>query len=94
MNYAELITALSKRLQLNKAEVEKRMDDTTAVITGELAKNNIVSIVNFGTLEAKKRMERVSVHPNTGKKLLVPPKMVVKYKASTSLNKKLKELKP
>jgi len=94
MNYAELITTLSKRLQLTKAEVEKRMDDTTAIITGELAKNNIVSIVNFGTLEAKKRMERVSVHPNTGKKLLVPPKMVVKYKASLSLNKKLKELKP
>jgi nucleoid DNA-binding protein len=94
MNYAELITTLSKRLQLTKADVEKRMDDTTAIITGELAKNNIVSIVNFGTLEAKKRMERVSVHPNTGKKLLVPPKMVVKYKASTSLNKKLKELKP
>jgi len=94
MNYAELITALSKRLQLTKAEVEKRMDDTTAIITEELAKNNIVSIVNFGTLEAKRRMERISVHPNTGKKLLVPPKLVVKYKASTSLNKKLKELKP
>ena len=94
MNNAELITALSKRLQLTKAEVEKRMDDTTAIITEELAKNNIVSIVNFGTLEAKKRMERISVHPNTGKKLLVPPKLVVKYKASTSLNKKLKELKP
>ena len=94
MNYAELITALSKRLQLTKAEVEKRMDETTAIITEELKKNNAVSIVNFGTLEAKKRMERISVHPNTGKKLLVPPKLVVKYKASTSLNKKLKELKP
>ena len=93
MNYAELITALSRRLQLTKAEVEKRMDETTATITEELAKNNIVSIVNFGTLEAKKRMERISVHPNTGKKLLVPPKLVVKYKVSISLNKKLKELK-
>jgi nucleoid DNA-binding protein len=64
-----------------------------AVITAELLKNNPVSIVNFGTLEVKKRNERISVHPNTGKKLLVPPKLVVRYKVSASLNKKLKELK-
>jgi len=94
MNYAELITALSQRMQLSKTEVGKRIDETTAIITEELSKDNVVSIVNFGTLEAKKRMERISVHPNTGKKLLVPPKLVVKYKASASFNKKLKGKKP
>jgi len=94
MNYAELIAALSQRLQLTKVEVGKRMDETTAIIIDELSKNNVVSILNFGTLEAKKRFERVSVHPNTGKKMLVPPKMVVKYKPSVTFNKKLKELKP
>ena len=94
MNYAELITALSQRLRITKAEAGKRMDETTAIIIEELAKNNVVSILNFGTLEAKKRFERVSVHPTTGKKMLVPPKMVVKYKPSVSFNKKLKEFKP
>ena len=94
MNYAELITALSQKMQLTKAEVGKRMDDTTAIITDELIKNNVVSIMNFGTLEVKKRLERISVHPNTGKRLLVPPKLIVKYKTSVSFNKKLKELKP
>jgi len=94
MNYAELITALSQKLQLPKAEVGKRMDDTTAIITDELIKNNVVSIMNFGTIEVKKRLERISVHPNTGKRLLIPPKLIVKYKTSVSFNKKLKELKP
>ena len=94
MNYAELISTLSQRLQLSKAEVGKIMDDTTAIITDELVKRNIVSIINFGTLEVKKRTERISTHPSTGKKLLVPPKLVVKYKVSVSFNKKVKELKP
>ena len=94
MNYSELLTALAQRLQLPKAEVGKRLDETTAIISSELAKNNVVSIMNFGTLEVKKRQERLSIHPNTGKKLLVPPKLIVKYKASVSLSKKLKELKP
>ena len=94
MNHAELLATLSQRLQLSKTEVGKRLDETTAIITDELVKNNIVSIMNFGTMEVKKRLERISIQPNTGKKLLVPPKLLVKYKASVSFNKKLKELKP
>jgi len=94
MNYSELLTALAQRLQLPKAEAEKRLDETTAIITAELVKNNVVSIVNFGTLEVKKRQERISIHPNTGKKLLVPPKLIVKYRTSSTLNKRLKDLKP
>jgi len=94
MNYSELLTALALRLQLPKAEVGKRLDAATAIITAELVNNNVVSIINFGTLEVKKRQERLSIHPNTGNKILVPPKLIVKYKTSISLNKKLKELKP
>jgi len=93
MNYSELITALAQQLHLSKAEVGKRLDETTAIITAELLKSNIVSIMNFGTLEVKKRQERLCIHPNTGKKLLIPPKLIVKYRAFVSLNKKLKELK-
>jgi len=94
MNYSEILAALSQRLQLPKAEVEKKLDETTAIITAELVKDNVVSIVNFGTLEVKKRQERFSIHPNTGKKLLVPPKLIVKYRPSVTFNKKLKELIP
>lgn len=94
MIYSELLTTLAQRLQLSKADVGKRLDDTTAIIMAELVKNNVVSIMNFGTLEVKKRQERLSIQPNTGKKLLVPPKLIVKYRASATFNKKLKELKP
>ena len=94
MNYVELISVLSQRLQLTKAEVGKRMDETTAIITEELVNDNVVSIVNFGNFEVKKRLERISIQPNTGKKLLVPPKLLVKYRISATFNKKLKELKP
>lgn len=93
MNYFELLTALAQKLQMSKTEVAKRLEETTAVITAELVKGNVVSIMNFGALEVKKRQERLSIQPSTGKKLLVPPKMVVKYRVSTSFNKKLKELK-
>ncbi|GHT13727.1 DNA-binding protein [Bacteroidia bacterium] len=92
MNSSELITALSQRLKLSKQETAARLDDTVAVITAELIKENVVSITNFGSLEVKKRNERINVHPETGKKMLIPPKLIVKFKAAPSFNKKIKEL--
>jgi nucleoid DNA-binding protein len=91
MNSAELITTLSQRLKLSKPEVGKRLDETVAVITAELVKENVVSITNFGSLEVKKRNERINIHPETGKKMLIPPKLVVKFKVAPSFNKKIKE---
>jgi len=93
MNSAELIATLSQRLQLSKVEVNKRLEDTVSIITTELSKNNSVSLSNLGTLEIKKRNERISVNPSTGKKMLLPPKLVVKFKVSNSLKDKLKGLK-
>ncbi|MDR0863304.1 MAG: HU family DNA-binding protein [Candidatus Symbiothrix sp.] len=94
MNSAELTAALSQKLQLSKTEVSKRMEDTIAIITAELSKNNQVSLGSLGALEVTKRNERISVNPSTGKKMLVPPKLVVKFKTSNSLKDKLKGMKP
>jgi nucleoid DNA-binding protein len=94
MNFAELTAALSQKLQLSKTEVGQRMDDTVAVITAELAKSNSVSLGNLGNLEVIKRNERISVHPASGKKMLIPPKLVIKFKISNPLKDKLKGIKP
>jgi nucleoid DNA-binding protein len=93
MNSAELVTALSQKLQLTKTEVSKRMDDAVALITAELVKNNSVAFSNFGTMEIKKREERITVNPVSGKRMLTPPKLIVKFKASNSLKEQLKEIK-
>jgi Bacterial nucleoid DNA-binding protein len=94
MNYADLTKQLSKRLQLPKADIEKRLDILVTVLTEELQDDKVVSILNFGNLEVKKRNERVTIHPVSGKKMLVPPKLIVKFKPAGSLNKKVKALRP
>ena len=93
MNSADLTKQLSKRLQLPKTDVEKRLDILVTIMTEELQDDKIVSILNFGNLEVTKRNERVTVHPSSGKKMLVPPKLIVKFKPAGSLNKKIKALK-
>jgi nucleoid DNA-binding protein len=93
MNSAELITSLSQKLQWPKAVAGKRLEDLVTVITNELSKSNSISLSNFGALEIKKREERISVHPVSGKRMLTPPKLIVKFKAAGSIKEKVKDMK-
>ena len=90
MNTAELTSSLAQKLLLTKAEVTQRLENTVLVITDELLKNHSVFFNNFGTLEVIKREERISVNPGSGKRMLIPPKLVVKFKMSNTLKDKLK----
>ena len=90
MNAAQLTSELAKRLGQTKVEVDDLLAKTTEIITEQLSADNIVSIHNFGTLELKEQGERINVNPATGQRTLIPPKRVVKYKVSPTLNDKIK----
>ena len=67
------------------------MTDLISVITEQLLDENTVSLINFGSFEVKKKDERINTHPGSGKKMLFPPKLILKFKPATALNKKVKE---
>lgn len=55
-----------------------------------LASGDTVSIPAFGNFEPRKRKERIMSHPSSpGKRLLVPPKLVVSFKPSNILKNKV-----
>lgn len=49
-----------------------------------------VAVPGFGVFESRKRLERVNVHPATGRRMLLPPKIVIGFKPSAILKQKLK----
>ena len=91
MNTSEFINELRKKVDLSKTETSRLFDETVAVITEQLQQSNTITIQNLGSLEVKKRAERISVNPVSGKRLLIPPKLVIGYKVSPTLKEKLKE---
>ncbi|MDR0834793.1 MAG: HU family DNA-binding protein [Candidatus Symbiothrix sp.] len=93
MNNTELVNALAGKLEISKSEVSLHIDNLVELMTTELLDNNAVALGNLGTLEVQKRNERVTVHPANGKKMLIPPKLVVKFKTANGLKDKLKGLK-
>ncbi|OIP84254.1 MAG: hypothetical protein AUK44_03145 [Porphyromonadaceae bacterium CG2_30_38_12] len=93
MNTKELISNLSVRCGLSKTDAEQLLETTILTLSELLKAGKSVSILGFGNLEVRKKEERLSVHPATQVRTLIPPKLVVNFKQSTKLKDKLKYVK-
>ena len=89
MDNKTFIEELSRRVDVS-------LDTVTTLVEGlgkEFARtaSNLDGIViqSFGTFEPRLREERISVHPASGKKLLVPPRIYLSFKASPVLKQKV-----
>ena len=92
MKNKELITELSVKLGWTSKEVTEMLAAFGAVVGSKLADNDAVYLQGFGLFEVKKKAERISVNPASGKRYLVPPKLVTVFKPGATLKSKLKEL--
>lgn len=92
MNHKDLVNSLAIKLGMPENEIENWLQVTTGILNTEIASGNTVSFQGFGAFEVKRREERLSVHPVTKARTLVPPKLVVNFKQSATLKLKLKEI--
>lgn len=91
MNNKEFINELSSRLGYSTQVVSKLVETTNLIMAEDLCDGNSISVQGFGSLEVKKKMERIMVSPITKKRMLVPPKLTVSFKPSLTLKDKLKQ---
>lgn len=89
MNHKELITKLAERTGLSKPEIEKLLEATVVSIKEQLVQGKAIGIQSFGAFEVRKKEERLSVHPATQIRTLIPPKLAVNFKQSSILKEKL-----
>lgn len=88
MNNKDFIAELSKKTNQTVGATTKMVDDTLRILEEHFIQGEPVNISSFGTLEVKKKMERISVNPTTGKRYLIPPKLVLSFKQSNILKEK------
>ena len=88
MNNKDFISELSKQVNLSAGATTKLINDTLRILEEHFQQTDVVSISSFGNFEVKKKMERISVNPTTGKRYLIPPKLVLGFKQSHILKEK------
>ncbi len=89
MDSKTLIDNLAKKLDLPQQTVATLIDGLSGCLADCAAEGAIVTLPGFGNFETRKRLERVAVHPASGKRLLVPPKIVLTFKASSTLKQRV-----
>ena len=90
MDNKTLTEILAKRLNRKPEDIEKLLEAFIATVKNRCGELDSVAIPGFGTFEAKKRLERVSINPATGKRMLIPPKVTLSFKQSALLKNKLR----
>lgn len=92
MNHKELIAAMATRMNVSKSVISDLLDATVDTCSGLLAEGHTIGFQGFGNIEVRKKEERLSVHPATQVRTLIPPKLVVSFKQSTIIKEKLKDI--
>lgn len=88
MNNKEFINEVSKQNNLSASATTKLINDTIQILEEHFQQDDTITFSSFGTFEVKKKMERISVNPTTGKRYLIPPKLVLAFKQSNVLKDK------
>ncbi|NLI71318.1 MAG: HU family DNA-binding protein [Bacteroidales bacterium] len=89
MNNKELITSVAMKMNITKSETQELLDSFLECCISQLKEGNSIGFQSFGVFDVVKRVERVSVHPSTKKRSLIPPKLVLNFKQSLILKEKI-----
>ena len=85
MNFTQLIDRLSEETGTTKSHAEMMVKNTLQIIKTELKRGESVKIVDFGTFGRIQRKQRNGRNPLTGKKIVIPSRGAVKFRAGEAL---------
>ncbi len=90
MNKSEFVTAIAEKTGFTKKDADKALNAFIESITNALKKGEKVSLIGFGTFEAKKRAARKGKNPQTGAVINIPATTVPTFKAGKALKDAVK----
>ncbi|MCD7711032.1 MAG: HU family DNA-binding protein [Porphyromonadaceae bacterium] len=90
MNKTDLIAAVAVKAGLTKTDAKKAVDAFVATVSDQLAKDDKIALIGFGTFSVTKKSARTGINPATKQTITIPAKKVVKFKAGAELAAKVK----
>ena len=85
MNKTELIEAIARHADISKAAAGRALDATVNAITASLKKDEIVTLVGFGSFFVGKRTARQGRNPQTGAAIKIRAAKVPKFRPGKAL---------
>ena len=77
MEHKQFFSILQDRLGKDKKSVDALYSGLLQIIKERSISMDSVSVQGFGVFEPRKKLERISVNPATGKRMLIPPRIIL-----------------
>ncbi len=90
MNKGQLVEQMATGAGISKAAAERALNAFMDAVMDAVASGDKVTLVGFGTFYVTKRKARTGRNPQTGKKMKIPAKKVVKFRPGSRLSEAAK----
>jgi DNA-binding protein HU-beta len=91
MNKGELIDQIAAKADVTKKDADLVLSAMLEVILDTVASGDKVTLVGFGTFEARERQAREGRNPSTGKPIKIPATRVPAFSAGKLFREKVLE---
>ncbi|UBF26566.1 HU family DNA-binding protein [Kovacikia minuta CCNUW1] len=89
MNKGELVDQIASKANVTKKDADLVLTAMLEVILESVAKGDKVTLVGFGTFEARDRQAREGRNPSTGKPIKIPATRVPAFSAGKLFREKV-----
>ncbi|NJM67639.1 MAG: HU family DNA-binding protein [Acaryochloris sp. RU_4_1] len=89
MNKGELVDKIAEKTGTTKKQADTILTALTETIIDSVSSSEKVTLVGFGTFEARERKAREGRNPKTGKKIKIPATKVPAFSAGKDFKEKV-----
>lgn len=89
MNNKEYIAELAQKAGYTQDDTKRLVRNVIDAMIAEFENGDSIAIPGFGTFEIRKRLERMIVNPQTKKRQLVPPKLILNFRPFAAMKELL-----
>ncbi|MCS6814268.1 MAG: HU family DNA-binding protein [Cyanobacteria bacterium] len=89
MNKGELVDKIAEKVDVTKKEADAVLTAMLEAIMETVASGGKVTLVGFGSFEARERQAREGRNPKTGEKMLIPATTVPAFSAGKLFKEKV-----
>lgn len=91
METKQIVATLSKKMGRDSKDINALIEGLSTIIKDKCGTLDSIAIPSFGTFVPLKEDEKIITDLSTGKRMLLPPQISLRFHPSTILRKKLTE---
>lgn len=85
MNKGESVAAIADATGLSKKDVKEFFENLAELTLKTVRKGDVIFLPGIGKFDSKRRKAREARNPHSGKKMKVPAKTVLRFKAEKAM---------